>query len=180
MASSVDLLMLYLAVEVVSAAELRPGRLQARRPSRRRGVAQVRYLRRRRLGHHVFGLSYIYGLTGSTNLMALGVRLESLAAPASAGGQAGLRVALMVAVIFVLCGIGTRSRRCRGTCGADVYEGAPTPFTAFCRSGQGGRLRARGAGVLQRAGQRGGSEGFAADGSTSPGRPSWACCPRSP
>ena len=136
MASSLDLLMLYLAVELVSLpsyaiAGYKPG-------DRRAAEASLKYVIYGGVasGIMLFGLSYIYGLTGSTNLTALGVRLENLAVPASAGGQAGLRVALMVAVIFVLSGIGYKIAAVPWHMWCpDVYEGAPTPFTAFLSVG---------------------------------------------
>ena len=126
MASSLDLLMLYLAVEMVSLpsyaiAGYKPG-------DRRAAEASLKYVIYGGVasGIMLFGLSYIYGLTGSTNLTALGVRLDNLAMPASAGGQAGLRVALMVAVIFVLCGIGYKIAAVPWHMWCpDVYEGAP-------------------------------------------------------
>jgi NADH-quinone oxidoreductase subunit N len=66
----------------------------------------------------------------------LGARLDQLAMPAAAGGQAALRVALMVAVIFVLCGIGYKIAAVPWHMWCpDVYEGAPTPFTAFLSVG---------------------------------------------
>jgi NADH-quinone oxidoreductase subunit N len=120
--------MLYLAVEMVSLpsyaiAGYKPG-------DRRAPEASLKYVIYRGVasGIMLFGLSYIYGPTGSTSLSALGVRLDNLAMPASAGGQAGLRVAVMVAVIFVLCGIGYPTYRptsssarpcasCTGGCG---------------------------------------------------------------
>jgi NADH-quinone oxidoreductase subunit N len=136
MASSLDLLMLYLAVEMVSLpsyaiAGYKPG-------DRRAAEASLKYVIYGGVasGIMLFGLSYIYGLTGSTSLSALGVRLDNLAMPASAGGQAGLRVALMVAVIFVLCGIGYKIAAVPWHMWCpDVYEGAPTPFTAFLSVG---------------------------------------------
>jgi NADH-quinone oxidoreductase subunit N len=84
----------------------------------------------------LFGLSYIYGLTGSTNLTALGTRLESLAAPATAGGEVALRLTLLASVIFVFCGIGYKIAAVPWHMWCpDVYEGAPTPFTAFLSVG---------------------------------------------
>jgi len=136
MASSLDLLMLYLAVELVSLpsyaiAGYKPG-------DRRAAEAALKYVIYGGVasGIMLFGLSYIYGLTGSTNLTALGARLDSLAMPAAAGGQAALRVALMVSVIFVLSGIGYKIAAVPWHMWCpDVYEGAPTPFTAFLSVG---------------------------------------------
>jgi NADH-quinone oxidoreductase subunit N len=136
MASSLDLLMLYLAVEMVSLpsyaiAGYKPG-------DRRAAEASLKYVIYGGVasGIMLFGLSYIYGLTGTTSLLGLGARLDGLAMPAVAGGQAGLRVALMAAVIFVLCGIGYKIAAVPWHMWCpDVYEGAPTPFTAFLSVG---------------------------------------------
>ncbi len=90
------------------------------------------------LGHGImlFGLSYIYGLTGTTSLEGLGAKLDTLALPATEGGQAALRAALLVSVIFVLCGIGYKIAAVPWHMWCpDVYEGAPTPFTAFLSVG---------------------------------------------
>jgi NADH-quinone oxidoreductase subunit N len=136
MASSLDLLMLYLAVEMVSLpsyaiAGYKPG-------DRRAAEAALKYVIYGGVasGIMLFGLSYIYGLTGSTSLLGLGARLDALAMPAVAGSQAALRVALMVSVIFVLCGIGYKIAAVPWHMWCpDVYEGAPTPFTAFLSVG---------------------------------------------
>jgi NADH-quinone oxidoreductase subunit N len=136
MASSFDLLMLYLAVEMVSLpsyalAGYKPG-------DRRAAEASLKYVIYGGVasGIMLFGLSYIYGLTGTTSLEGLGGKLDSLAMPAVAGSQAALRVALLVSVIFVLCGIGYKIAAVPWHMWCpDVYEGAPTPFTAFLSVG---------------------------------------------
>ena len=147
MASSLDLLMLYLAVELVSLpsyaiAGYRPG-------DRRAAEASLKYVIYGGVasGIMLFGLSYIYGLTGSTHLGGLGVRLESLAA--ATGNEVALRMALLVAVIFVLCGIGYKIAAVPWHMWCpDVYEGAPTPFTALLSVGP----KAAGFAVLLRFG----------------------------
>jgi NADH-quinone oxidoreductase subunit N len=162
MASTYDLLMLYLAVEVVSLpsyaiAGYKPG-------DRRAAEASLKYVIYGGVasGIMLFGLSYIYGLTGSTSLGALGMRLESLSAPAAAS-QAGLRVALMVAVIFMFCGIGYKIAAVPWHMWCpDVYEGAPTPFTAFLSVGPKAAGLALALRVFYSAlASGGGSEGFA-------------------
>jgi NADH-quinone oxidoreductase subunit N len=136
MSSSFDLLMLYLAVEMVSLpsyaiAGYKPGDRKAAEASLKYviygGVAS---------GIMLFGLSYIYGLTGTTSLEGLGAKLDALAAPAAAGSQMALRAALLISVIFVLCGIGYKIAAVPWHMWCpDVYEGAPTPFTAFLSVG---------------------------------------------
>jgi NADH-quinone oxidoreductase subunit N len=136
MASSFDLLMLYIAVEMVSLpsyaiAGYKPG-------DRRAAEASLKYVIYGGVasGIMLFGLSYIYGLTGTTSLEGLGAKLDTLALPATEGGQAALRVALLVSVIFVLCGIGYKIAAVPWHMWCpDVYEGAPTPFTAFLSVG---------------------------------------------
>ncbi len=136
MASSFDLLMLYLAVEMVSLpsyaiAGYKPG-------DRRAAEASLKYVIYGGVasGIMLFGLSYIYGLTGTTSLEGLGAKLDALAVPAAAGSQAALRAALLISVIFVLCGIGYKIAAVPWHMWCpDVYEGAPTPFTAFLSVG---------------------------------------------
>jgi NADH-quinone oxidoreductase subunit N len=136
MASSLDLLMLYLAVELVSlpsyaVAGYKPG-------DRRAAEASLKYVIYGGVasGIMLFGLSYIYGLTGNTNLIALGSRLEGLSGTGVAASETALRVALMVAVIFVFCGIGYKIAAVPWHMWCpDVYEGAPTPFTAVLSVG---------------------------------------------
>lgn len=136
MASSTDLLMLYLAVEMVSLpsyaiAGYRPGDHRATEASLKYviygGVAS---------GIMLFGLSYIFGLTGSTSLLDLGVHLDASMAGASPVGESAGRMALAMAAIFVLCGIGYKIAAVPWHMWCpDVYEGAPTPFTAFLSVG---------------------------------------------
>jgi NADH-quinone oxidoreductase subunit N len=136
MASSFDLLMLYLAVEMVSLPSYaivgyKPG-------DRRAAEASLKYVIYGGVasGIMLFGLSYIYGLTGTTSLEGLGAKLDALAMPATAGSQVALRVALLTSVIFVLCGIGYKIAAVPWHMWCpDVYEGAPTPFTAFLSVG---------------------------------------------
>lgn len=136
MSSSFDLLMLYLAVEMVSLpsyalAGYKPG-------DRRAAEASLKYVIYGGVasGIMLFGLSYIYGLTGTTSLEGLGSKLDALAMPALEGSQAALRATLLISVIFVLSGIGYKIAAVPWHMWCpDVYEGAPTPFTAFLSVG---------------------------------------------
>ncbi len=136
MASAVDLLMMYLAVELVSLVSY--ALAGYRQGDRKAAEAALKYVIYGGVasGIMLFGMSYIYGLTGSTSLLGLGNALDGLAAGATGSSQTALRVALVVAVIFVLCGVGYKiaSVPWHMWC-PDVYEGAPTPFTAFLSVG---------------------------------------------
>ncbi len=73
----------------------------------------------------LFGLSYLYGVTGTTDLRALG----GMVAP----GQSRL---LSVALLFTIVGFGFKVAVVPFHLWApDAYEGAPTPVTAFIATG---------------------------------------------
>lgn len=138
MASAADLLMMYLAVELVSLVSYAVAGY--RRGDRKAAEAALKYVIYGGVasGVMLFGMSYIYGLTGTTSLIGLGKALDGAALSATGlpGSQAALRMALVVAVIFVLSGVGYKiaSVPWHMWC-PDVYEGAPTPFTAFLSVG---------------------------------------------
>ncbi|HSD18664.1 MAG TPA: NADH-quinone oxidoreductase subunit N [Anaeromyxobacter sp.] len=135
MASATDLLMVYMSIELVSMvsyvlAGFRKGDRKAAEGSLKYviygGVAS---------GVMIFGMSYLYGLTGTTSLLELGARIQAL----GAGGPVSLaatRVALVVAIVFVTAGVGYKVAAVPWHMWCpDVYEGAPTPFTAFLSVG---------------------------------------------
>ena len=133
MASSVDLLMVYLSLEMVSLISyILAG---YRRADRRAAEASLKYVIYGGVasGVMLFGISYLYGLTGTTDLNSLARALQGL----SLNGRLpvvrlGGQLSLLVAMVFVLSGIGYKvaSVPWHMWC-PDVYEGAPTPFTAF-------------------------------------------------
>jgi NADH-quinone oxidoreductase subunit N len=86
-------------------------------------------------GVMLFGMSYLFGLTGTSNLLEIGQRITQL--QAETGPQlAATRIALVVAVVFVTAGVGYKVAAVPWHMWCpDVYEGAPTPFTAFLSVG---------------------------------------------
>ncbi|MFP5107220.1 NADH-quinone oxidoreductase subunit NuoN [Neobacillus sp. C211] len=73
----------------------------------------------------LFGMSYIYGLTGSTNLLDIAGRLSTV----TDGQQAYL---LTLAFLMVFVGLAFKLGAAPFHMWApDVYQGAPTPVTAF-------------------------------------------------
>jgi len=135
MASATDLLMAYLGLELVSMvsyvlAGYRKGDRKAAEGSLKYviygGVAS---------GVMLFGMSYLYGLTGTTSLLELAPRIAALGSGAGIP-LAALRLALVVAIVFVLAGVGYKIAAVPWHMWCpDVYEGAPTPFTAFLSVG---------------------------------------------
>lgn len=75
----------------------------------------------------VFGLALLYGASGQTNYAAIGVSLAHL------GGRTGLSI---VALLLITVGFGFKIAAVPFHSWApDVYEGAPTPVTAFMSVG---------------------------------------------
>jgi len=76
----------------------------------------------------LFGMSWIYGITGSTDLGEI--------AAALLGAESALRPMLLPALVFVLAGFAFKVGAVPFHQWApDVYEGAPTPVTAFISVG---------------------------------------------
>jgi NADH-quinone oxidoreductase subunit N len=91
----------------------------------------------------LYGVSLLYGLFGTTRVIGaggIGAQLTDVSSRLfvahAFGGQPAAQLALVVAVVFVLAGVGYKiaSVPFHMWC-PDVYEGAPTPFTAFLSVG---------------------------------------------
>src|SRR5688572_3009896 len=98
------------------------------RPSRRSNEAAVKYfvLGAFSLGILLYGMSLLYGLTGTTQLRSI--------ATALVGQQGDPR--LVLALILVVAGMGFKIAAVPFHMWApDVYEGAPTPITGFLSVG---------------------------------------------
>ena len=78
-------------------------------------------------GAMIYGMSWIYGLAGSLDFHAIHDAL--------AGSPQGASLALFVALVLTLAGLGYKVAAFPFHAWApDVYEGAPTPVTAFFAS----------------------------------------------
>ena len=127
MASAANLLMAYLALEFVSQTSyILSGFLKA---NRRSGEAALKYLIYGGVasGAMVYGMSLLFGLTGSLDYAVIGDRL-------AAGATNG--PVLFVAIVLMLVGFGYKIAMVPFHMWApDVYEGAPLPVTAFLAVG---------------------------------------------
>jgi NADH-quinone oxidoreductase subunit N len=126
LASSTDFLMLYLSLETVSIGSyVLVGYL---RNDRQSNEASLKYLLFGAVasGSMLYGITLIYGLTGTTKL--IGIR-EILAGNFAAASNAPM---LLIATVLVLAGFGFKTAAVpfHFWC-PDVYTGAPTPVTAF-------------------------------------------------
>ena len=126
MASGIDLITLFIGLETMAIAfYILAGFLK---PSQRSNEAAVKYflLGAFSLGLLLYGMSLLYGATGTTSLNGI--------AAALAGGERSL--ILTLALILIGAGMGFKIAAVPFHMWApDVYEGAPTPVTAFLSVG---------------------------------------------
>ena len=122
MASSVNLLMIYLAVELVSI----PSYILAgmKKNDRASNEASLKYVIFGSFasGLMLFGLSWLYGISGSTNIIEIHNALLTNGNP----------LLVYISLLFILVGFGYKiSMAPFHYWTPDVYEGSPTPVTAF-------------------------------------------------
>ena len=126
MASATDLLMAYLGIEIVSILSFVLAGYKRR--DRRSSEAALKYAIYGGVasGVMLYGLSLLYGMAGSTSLAAIRAAAVVNASPTT----------LILAVTLAMAGFGYKiaSVPFHMWC-PDVYEGAPTPITAFLSVG---------------------------------------------
>jgi len=126
MAGGIDLISIFIGLETMAVSfYILVGLIK---PNQRSNEAAVKYflLGAFSLGVLLYGMSLMYGLSGTTGLRAM--------APLFAGQTRDAR--LVLAVILVVAGIGFKIAAVPFHMWApDVYEGAPTPVTAFLSVG---------------------------------------------
>jgi NADH-quinone oxidoreductase subunit N len=128
MASGIELVTIFIGLETMAVSfYILAGYLK---PNARSNEAAVKYflLGAFSLGLLLYGMSLLYGLTGSTTLSGISTEL------ARTGG--GNRELLLLAVVLIVAGVGFKIAAVPFHMWApDVYEGAPTPITAFLSVG---------------------------------------------
>jgi len=126
MAGGIDLITIFIGLETMAVSfYILAGYIK---PNQRSNEAAVKYflLGAFSLGILLYGMSLMYGLSGTTNLRVM--------ASALVGQEKDPR--LVLAVILVVAGIGFKIAAVPFHMWApDVYEGAPTPITAFLSVG---------------------------------------------
>jgi len=126
MAGGIDLISIFIGLETMAVSfYILVGFIK---PNQRSNEAAVKYflLGAFSLGILLYGMSLMYGLSGTTSLRAM--------ATVFAGNESDRR--LLLAVILVVAGVGFKIAAVPFHMWApDVYEGAPTPITAFLSVG---------------------------------------------
>jgi NADH-quinone oxidoreductase subunit N len=125
MASTTELITIYISLELTSIPlYIMAGLL---RGDDRSAEAAVKYVLLGAMSSAIllYGFAFLYGLTGTTSL-------DGIVAATLKSGFAGGNILLLLAEVFVLAGFGFKiSAVPFHTWAPDIYEGAPTPATAF-------------------------------------------------
>ena len=129
--SSEELIMIYVALELLSVSLYILTAFHHRVERSSEGAMKYFLFGALSSSFLYFGASYLYGLSGATNLTLLGEYLRSL--PPSFGTEQSL---LWIAAVFILVGLGFKVAFVPFHLWApDAYEGAPTPVTAYISTG---------------------------------------------
>jgi len=125
MASSSDLITLFVGLELLSISSYILVGIQKRRE--KSTEAALKYVINGGISTAItlFGLSYVYGLTGTTNLTEMNIAL-------SQGMASSNEFLLVIAFVLIFVGLSFKIASVPFHMWApDVYQGAPTPVTAF-------------------------------------------------
>jgi len=128
MASAINFVMIFVALELVTISfYIQVGYMRRNTFSLEAGVKYL-ILGALSTGFFVYGITWIFGVTGQTNLALVGEALRGL--PRSAN------TAALFAMALLFVGLGFKIAAAPFQLWApDVYQGAPTPITAFLSVG---------------------------------------------
>ncbi len=128
MASAVDLLVVFLGLELMSLSLYVLAGFFRTRPTGNESSMKYFLLGAFSSGFFLYGIALLYGATGTTNLARLGAALG--------GPGAGRDPLVLVGVALLLVGFGFKTSAVPFHQWApDVYEGAPTSITALIATG---------------------------------------------
>jgi NADH-quinone oxidoreductase subunit N len=128
LASSTDMIMIFLGIEIVSICLYVLAGI--RRSDHRSNEAALKYflLGAFATGFLLYGMTLVYGSTGSTNLFKIAKFVQNPSAQSSP--------LLLMGVVLLVIGFGFKVASAPFHMWApDVYQGAPTPVTAFMAVG---------------------------------------------
>lgn len=125
MASSGDLITLFVGLELLSVSSYILAGL--RKKNKQSNEAAMKYIITGGISTAItlFGMSYVYGLTGTTNLMKIAESLSTIF-------DKNIQYLLALAFLVILVGLSFKLATAPFHMWApDVYQGSPTPVTAF-------------------------------------------------
>jgi len=128
LASSTDLIMIFLGIEIVSICLYVLAGI--RRDDVKSNEAALKYflLGAFATGFLLYGMALMYGSTGTTNLIKITAMIKS--------GEVGSQPLMLMSVVLLVIGFGFKVASVPFHMWApDVYQGAPSPVTAFMAVG---------------------------------------------
>ena len=134
MASAVDFILIFVSLELVTIGfYVLVAYMRRHTQSLEAGVKYL-ILGALSTGFLIYGITWIFGLTGETNLQAVTAKLHAGFEPG--GKLIGNEGALLFGIMLVLVGLGFKIAAAPFQLWVpDVYQGAPTPVTAFLSVG---------------------------------------------
>jgi NADH-quinone oxidoreductase subunit N len=134
MASAVDFILIFVALELVTIGfYVMVAYMRRHTQSLEAGVKYL-ILGALSTGFLVYGITWIFGLTGETNLAAVTAKLH--AGFEHGGALAGNEGALLFGIMLIMIALGFKIAAAPFQLWVpDVYQGAPTPVTAFLSVG---------------------------------------------
>jgi len=124
MVSSADLITLYIGLEILSIASYCLAGFRKQHVKSNEAALKYVILGGTSSAFILYGMSFMYGLTGTTNLLIIGQYLPQIYEQFS--------FLVIMSLLFMLVGFGFKISIAPFHMWApDVYEGAPTPVTAF-------------------------------------------------
>lgn len=127
LAAARDLMIVFLGIEIMSIAVYVLAGLNRRSARSAEGAIKYFLLGAFSTAFLLYGIALIYGASGTTNLVLLGERVPQL--------DLGRNALLIVGIALMLIGFGFKVALAPFHMWApDVYEGAPTPVTAYMAS----------------------------------------------
>ncbi|MEX0874817.1 MAG: NADH-quinone oxidoreductase subunit N [Actinomycetota bacterium] len=129
MPSSRDLLMLFIALELVSAPAFVIAGLRKLNPRSNEAALKYFIFGVLSAGVFVYGISLVYGAIGATDLNEIAARLQG-------AGPTGVSALLLTGIVFIIAAFGFKVSAVPFHFWApDTYEGSPTPLAAFLSVG---------------------------------------------
>jgi NADH-quinone oxidoreductase subunit N len=142
MASAVDFILIFVSLELVTIGFYAMVAYMRRHTQSLEAGVKYLILGALSTGFLIYGITWIFGLTGQTNLFLVKARLmNGFSAPSidplsSAGGLIGNESALLFGIVLILIALGFKVAAAPFQLWVpDVYQGAPTPVTAFLSVG---------------------------------------------
>ncbi|HEX2721981.1 MAG TPA: NADH-quinone oxidoreductase subunit N [Gemmatimonadaceae bacterium] len=127
LAAARDLMIVFLGIEIMSVAVYVLAGLNRRSEKSAEGAIKYFLLGAFSTGFLLYGIALVYGATGSTNLTVIGQRVMAVGLSSN--------LMLVVGIALLLIGFGFKVALAPFHMWApDVYEGAPTPITAYMAS----------------------------------------------